>query len=358
MTASDMLRQRLHHQRLSSPDFTQPDDVVKWLGAIQAQDYAGAKWAVGQRMQAATDAAIEMACAEGTILRTHVMRPTWHFVAPADIRWMLTLTAPRVNARMAPYYRKAELDDAVFRRSHKALARALRGGRHLAREPLRRALQRAGIATDGLRFIFLLLRAELDGVICSGGRSGKQITYALLDERVPAGKDLTRDEALAEITRRYFVSHGPATVQDFVWWSGLTTRDAKTGLDMVRRHLVQDTINGRTYWLSASMRAGPRAPRRAHLLPTFDEYLIAYRDRSAAFDPASRDKSRNAQFNSTIVWDGRVVGTWKRTLEKSAVIVTLSSFAALRNPARRAVTEAAQRYGAFLGLKVVLAGRA
>ena len=202
MTASDILRQRLHHQRLSSPDFTRPDDVVTWLGAVQAQDYAGAKWAVGQRMRVATDAALDMACADGTILRTHVMRPTWHFVAPADIRWMLTLTAPRVNARMAPYYRKAELDEAAFRRSHKALARALRGGRHLAREPLRRAVQRAGMATDGLRFIFMLIRAELDGVICSGGRSGKHITYALLDERVPPTKDLTRDEALAEITRR------------------------------------------------------------------------------------------------------------------------------------------------------------
>jgi hypothetical protein len=355
MTASELLRTRLHNQRLSSADFTRPDAVVKWLGAVQAQDYAGAKWAIGQRMKAATDALIETACTEGTILRTHVLRPTWHFVAPTDIRWMLELTAPRVNAAMASYYRKFELDEADFRRSHRALARALRGGRHLTRDALRRAVQRAGMATDGLRFLFMLIRAELDGVICSGGRDGKQVTYALLDERVPAGKDLTRDEALAEITRRYFVSHGPATVQDFVWWSGLTTGDAKTGLDMVHRHLAQDTINGRTYWLSASMRAGPRAPRRAHLLPAFDEYLIAYRDRSAAFDPASRDKSRNAEFNSTIVWNGRIVGTWKRTLERNTVIVTLRPFATLRNPARRAVYEAAQRYSSFLGLKAVLA---
>jgi len=358
MTASDILRQRLHHQRLSSPYFARPDDVVKWLCAVQAQDYAGAKWAVGQRMPAATDAAVETACAEGTILRTHVMRPTWHFVAPADIRWMLKLTAPRVNAAMASYYRKFELDQAVFSRSHKILARAMRGGRHLTRDALRCAVQRSGIVTEGLRFLFILIRAELDGVICSGGRSGKHITYALLDERVPPTKDLTRDDALAEITRRYFVSHGPATVQDFVWWSGLTTTDAKAGLDMVRRHVVQETIDGRTYWLSASMRAGVRVPRMAHLLPAFDEYLIAYRDRSAAFDPASRDKSRNAEFNSTIVWDGRIVGTWKRTLEKNTVIVALSPFAALRNPASRAVTKAAQRYGAFLGLKLMFAGRA
>jgi hypothetical protein len=238
--------------------------------------------------------------------------------------------------------------------SNKALASALRG-RQLTREALRQAVQRAGIATDGLRFIFMLTRAELDGVICSGARSGKQFTYALLDERVPQTKALTRDEALAEITRRYFTSHGPATAQDFVWWSGLTTSDAKAGIDMAGRHLGREVIDGKTYWRSASAPAVARARRAAYLLPAYDEYLIAYKDRSAAFDCGERSMLRDAQFNSTIVLDGQVVGTWKRTFGNSAVIVTLSPFAALRNAARRAVTKAAYRYGAFLGLNVVIA---
>ena len=223
--------QRLANQGLVSPSFTTPVDVVSWLGAVQAQDYYGAKWAVGQRMREATDDAIEAAFTEGAILRTHVLRPTWHFVAPADIRWMLRLTAPRVNTTIGSYYRKLGLDDTVFRRTNKALTRALRGGRQLTRDALRQAVDRAGVVADGVRFGFILLRAELDGVICSGPREGKQFTYALLDERVPEARALTRDEALAELTRRYFTSRGPATVRDFVWWSGLTAsgREGRRG---------------------------------------------------------------------------------------------------------------------------------
>ena len=223
--------QRLHNQRLSSTDFKRPDEVVKWLGAVQAQDYHGAKWALAQRMQGATDARIEKAFTDGAILRTHVMRPTWHFVAPADIRWMLKLTAPRVNAASRYNYRKLELDDAFFHKSNKALARALRGGKQLTRDELRKAVGHVGVATnDLLRFSHILLRAELDGVICSGPRKGKQFTYALLDERTPKSRILARDEALAELTLRYFTSHGPATLQDFVWWSGQATSDARKGL--------------------------------------------------------------------------------------------------------------------------------
>ncbi|MGH9883745.1 MAG: winged helix DNA-binding domain-containing protein, partial [Pyrinomonadaceae bacterium] len=291
ITSLDIASQRLRNQRLSSPHFKKPADVVKWLGAVQAQDYYGAKWALGQRMREATDEAIEQAFTEGTILRTHVMRPTWHFVAPADIRWMLKLTAPRVNATISSYYRKHELDQAVFRRTNKALANALKGGNHLTRDVLRKVVQQAGISTKGLRLVFMLARAELDGVICSGARRGKQFTYALLEERVPKTQALARDEALAELTLRYFTSHGPATVQDFAWWSGLTATDARAGLDMVQRHLFEEVIEGKPYWLSASMPTVKRASRVAHLLPTYDEYLIAYRDRTAALDPTYRKQA-------------------------------------------------------------------
>ena len=195
MTILDITHLRLHNQRLSASEFKKPVDVVKWLGAVQAQDYLRAKWALGLRMQGATDETVERAFADGEILRTHVMRPTWHFVTRADIRWLLKLTAPRVNAAFSSNYRKFELDDAVFKRSNKALASALRNGSQLTREDLRIVVQRAGVAADDLvRFIHILARAELDGVICSGGRKGKQFTYALLDERAPETKALTRDE--------------------------------------------------------------------------------------------------------------------------------------------------------------------
>jgi hypothetical protein len=357
MRPSAVPHARLHHQRLSSTRFTQPDEVVTWLGAVQAQDYPGAKWAVGQRMRHATDEVIEKAFADGSILRTHVLRPTWHFVAPADIRWMLELTAPRVKTAIGFNCRRMSIDETIIKRSQKALVTALRGGRQLTRDALRQATQRAGIATDDVRLVLILMRAELDGVICSGARIGKQFTYALLDERVPKSRALNRDEALAELTRRYFTSRGPATVQDFVWWSGLTAADAKAGIEMTGRRLVREVIDGTACWRSSSTQAVTHEPRAVYFLPAYDEYLVAYKDRSAAIDPAYSAEGTNVIFGPTIVLNGRVVGTWKPAAAKDTVVVTLNPFAALRGTARRAALDAARRYGTFVGKTVTLAPR-
>jgi len=354
----DIALERLNNQRLSSPNLKKAAEVVHWLGAVQAQDYYAAKWALALRMQAATDQSLEKAFAAGEILRTHVMRPTWHFVTPADIRWLLKLTAPRVHATNSHYYRKLELDEAVFKRTNKAIAKALLGGRQLTREALRAAVQRAGVPTDDLlRFNHILIHAELDGVICSGARQGKQFTYALLDERVPETKSRSREEALADLTRRYFTSHGPATVADFVWWSGLTAKDANSGLDMVGSRLLKEVIDGKTYWRSSSMPPVKRATRLAHLLPAFDEYLVSYKDRSAAFEAKNNKETPRANLilGPVILIGGRVVGDWKRSLEGESVRITLNYFAPLSKAERQLVADAADRYGAFLGLTVALA---
>src|SRR6266487_1491890 len=254
MTHLDIAYKRLHNQLITQQTFEKADDVVRWLCAVQAQDYAAAKWALGLRMQNSTDDMIEQAFTDGTILRTHMMRPTWHFVLPADIRWMLALTAPRVKAAIAYYSRTLGLDDTIFTQSNTLLAKALQGGKQLTRAELVSVLQRAGIATDNLQRIgHIIVRAELEGIICSGARRGKQFTYALLDERAPQARMLDRDEALSELARRYFTSHGPATLQDFVWWSGLTIADAKTGLEMVRSQLMHEVVDSQTYWRSTSM---------------------------------------------------------------------------------------------------------
>ncbi len=358
MKTFDIALQRLRNQRLSSPDFKNAAEVVHWLGAVQAQDYYGAKWALGLRMRAATDQVIEKAFAAGEILRTHVMRPTWHFVSPEDIRWLLKLTAPRVNAANKYYYRKLELDETVFKRTNKAITKALLGGKQLTRASLRSAVQRAGVPVDDLlRFTHILLRAELDGVICSGARQGKQFTYALLEERVAETKAPSRDQALANLTRRYFTSHGPATVPDFVWWSGLTVKDASDGLDMVRGHLLKEVIDGKIYWRPSSVRPEKRASQVAHLLPQFDEYLVSYKDRSAAFE-ANNNKvgpQANMILGPVIVIGGCVVGTWKRSLAGDSVRITLDYFAPVGKTESRMVEKAADRYGAFLGLIVSLA---
>ena len=310
--------QRLHNQQLEQTDLHTPAEVVSWLGAVQAQEYGPAKWSLGLRLPPeVTDADVEQAFADGLFLRTHVMRPTWHFVTPADIGWLLDLTAPRVNQANAYMYRRLELDDALFRRSNDAIARALEGGKHLTRAELASALAEAGIAAEGMRLGYLVHRADLDAIVCSGPRRGKQFTYALLDERAPQARRLERDEALAELTGRYFTSHGPATVDDFAWWSGLTKADVKAGLEMVAAQLVHEVIDGTSYWFPASVPPAPESSQQALLLPTYDEFVIGYTDRSAMFETGQQLRPReDIAFDSMIVIEGQVAGCWRRTFRK------------------------------------------
>ena len=354
----NIAHQRLLNQHIALQTFQKPDDVVRWLGAVQAQDYAAAKWAVAQRTKGIVDSAVDQAFNKGEILRTHVMRPTWHFVAPEDIRWLLALTAPRVYAANAYQYRRLELDKATFKHSNAALTKALRDSQQLTRAELASVLQQAGIdASDLLRMTYLILSAELDGVICSGARRGKQFTYALLDERVPAAKTLSRAEALAELTRRYFTGHGPASAEDFVWWSGMTRADVRSGIEMVKPQLGREVVNGQTYWFAASMTTAKVSPQAAYLLSNYDEYIVGYTDRSAIFDSSHVDKldaRSNPLFQHTMVINGQVAGTWKRTLKKDAVIIELNPFAPLTKSEKQTVSAAAEKYGKFLELPVAL----
>ncbi len=348
MTNAEIARQRLHHQHLALADFKQPVDVVAWFGAVQAQDYLGALWAVGQRMQQATEATIEQAIADGAIVRTHPMRGTWHFVAAADIRWLLPLTATRTIVSNASWYRRLELDEATIAKSLALFAQALQGGKQLTRQELAAVLEQAGISPAGLRLTFLLGRAEAEGVICSGARRGKQFTFALLDEVVPTSRALDREEAVAELVRRYFISHGPATVQDFVWWSGLTMADARAGLAAIKDHLIQEVIDGQTYWLSPSTPTAPAVSSTAYLLPPYDEYTVAYADRSAVLDPAYAEQTGHGIFSPVIVVDGQIAGIWKRALTKRAVMLETNLFAAFDQDQTAALAAAEQRYRQFL----------
>ena len=354
MAHLDIVRQRLHNQHISQQQFEKPEDVVRWLGAVQAQDYAAAKWAVGLRLRNITDDAIEQAVADGAILRTHVMRTTWQFVSPDDIRWFLALFAPRIHAAYAFAYRRLELDDTIFLRCNDALIQALRGGKQLTRSEIMTVLQHAGIGTnDGQRYGTIIIHAELDGIICSGAKRGKQLTYALLDERVPPARALDRDEALAEFARRYFTSHGPATLHDFVWWSGLKVADARAALAMVSSQLTHEVIDGQTYWFAETSLPAKDSSPTVHLLPNFDEYIVGYTDRRAIWNPSHTpklDARGNFLFNHTIAIDGQVVGTWKRTIKKDAVILTPNFFNSLSQAETDAFVSATKRYEAFLSV--------
>jgi hypothetical protein len=347
-----ILADRLHNQRLSASEFKKPADVVRWLGAVQAQDFNGAKWALALRMRQTTNAAIEDAYNAGEILRTHLMRPTWHFVAPDDIRWLLELTAPRVNIKSGPNYRKLELDHSVFNLSNKVLVKALKGGKHQTRSALRKVLNDAGVAVDdSVRLAHIFLRAELDGVVCSGPLRGKQFTYALLDERVPATKALTREEALAKLTRRYFTSHGPATLQDFMWWSGLTVADARQGTALIDRHLRKAVVDEKDFLSPRSVKSVPGPTYSAHLLPAYDEYTVAYKDRHAIFNVNDTKSPLTVQglLDPIVIVDGRMVGTWKRTNDKKSMTITLDTVRALTRLENEAIAKAVDRYAAFIG---------
>ena len=298
---------------------------------------------------------IEQAFTDGAILRTHVMRPTWHFVTPADIRWILELTAPRVHAVNATMYRQLELDDTLLQRSDDTIARALEGGRYLTRAELGAALAESGIdTTNGLRLGYLVHHAELERVVCSGPRRGRQHTYALLEERAPQARRLARDEALAELIRRFFTSHGPATVKDCSWWSGLTMSDVKAGLTMLMPQLAHEEIDGQTYWFSESLPAAQEPPVTGHLLPVYDEYTIAYKNHSAALDPLYSDLVQNRFFTSAFAMQGELIGMWRRTFSKKSVVIESAPFRPFSAAERDAFAAAAQRFGAFLGMPVVV----
>lgn len=358
MPATDLLAQRLRNQKLTQSDIRNPADIVSWLGAMQAQDFPAAKWGLGLRARGLLDLDVEQAFNDGAILRTHVLRPTWHFVAPADIRWMLKLSAPRVHAASAYYYRQAGLDERTFARSCAMLQRALDGRHYLTRTELAVHLKRAKVPADGLKLAYLMMHAELEGVICSGPRRGKQFTYALLDERVPKdARTFDRDEALAELATRYFRSHGPATLRDFAWWSGLTVKDARAGIASAAPALVESTFDGRVHWTSSETPVPPPKSAAALLLANYDEYLIAYRDRGAVIE-ASRAANlvarSNGGFSHHLIIDGRLAGGWRRTLKGHVVVIEVAPYQPLTPSQRNAAAAAAETYGDFLNQRADL----
>ena len=358
MTPIDIALQRLFSQQIAQPAFAHPHEVVAWLGAVQAQDYLGALWAVGLRTPRATEHTIEQALAEKTIVRTWPMRGTIHFVAAADVRWMLELLAPRVVQRSTSRRSQLGLDETIIAASAEVVAGALQGGKHLPRNALYELLEQANIATDSSRGLHILGRLAHDRLICFGARAGKQPTFALLDEWAPGARSLPHDEALATLARRYFSGHGPATVQDFMWWSGLTTTEAKAGLSAVATQLGRETISGQEYYFARDLPEAPSTPLEAFLLPPFDEFLVGYRDRSAALDTHYNTlvvPGGNGIFNPIVVIGGRVVGTWKRAFKKDTVAMTFSPFTAFSDAQASAITTAAERYGRFVGKQAIVA---
>lgn len=345
MRFEDIPAIRLTKQHLINQPPQTPEETVRWLCAVQAQDYPWAKWALGLRT-GATNAQINELFNAGRILRTHAMRPTWHFVDPADIRWLLALTGPRVHAVNAYYYRKFGLDETLLKKSEALLANILQGGKQLTRTEIAHTLKVAGITANGLQLGYILMSAELNAVICSGALSGKQHTYTLLDERAPKAKPpVSREEALARLATRYFASHSPAQLQDFSWWSGLTAAEAKTGIAGAK--LEQFEQGGKTYWTNANQAAKMPVPT-VHLLPNYDEYLIAYKDRSAYATTLIVTPPAEIFYRHILVVEGKVAGAWRVEAKGKELAVIVTVLVSLTKPQHKALEDAVELYGQFM----------
>jgi hypothetical protein len=351
--ADTFLDRRLRAQRLSSPMPPDPAAVVAWFGAVQAQDYQGAKWALALRAPGLTDAQLDAALADGTIIRTHGPRPTWHFIAAADARWVLSAVAPRVQVRSQTMYRAHEIDAALMTKARRVFEKALAGKRFTTRTALAAALAAKGIQASGVRLGMIVFWAELEQWICSGPRAGKQFTYALFDERVPAAPPVPAADAQVALAARYVASHGPATVNDFVWWSGLTVGEARRALEGVAPALVSETFDGKTYWSTATLPpAGDRSASSVILMPNYDEYFIAYRDRgpTSIVGAIDGEKDPTDVYAHLLCVDGRFGGFWRRAIDKKAAGVELVPYRPLTRAHLTAAKAEAERFGAFLGL--------
>jgi len=353
MTASSISQLRLTNQHVHGTDFTSPKEVVHWMGAIQAQDYSMSKYAIGVRLKNVTNQIVEDAINRGEIIRTHVLRPTWHLVAAEDIRWMLELTANNINRLMASNNKRLELDEKTFKKCNGIIEKLLRDGKHLTRKEIMAALEKKGIPTNDLRASHIMFRAETDLVVCNGSRREKQFTYALFDERVPSTKKKTKEEALAELALRYSKSHGPATVQDFGWWSGLSITDARAGLESVKPYLISEKLKEDEFWFWKETEHQKLKNNTIIFLPSYDEFLISYKSRHISLDPqfASTTFTNNGIFNPIIVHNAKVIGIWKPDYKKE-ISFKENFFIQPTEKQKQACVKAAKEFGSFMQMKI------
>ena len=352
----EIARMRLISQQIATTKFSTPGEIVQWMGAMQAQDFAMAKWAIGIRLPDSTESTVQESLNQGEIFRTHLLRPTWHFVSPQDIYWMLDLTAPRIRQSVKSRQRDLELTPALLKKSNDIIGKVLDRDKQLVREALVNELTKAKIPTDNNRTYHILLWAELEGIICSGAARGNKQTYSLLARFVPKKKGIPREEAIARLAARYFTSHSPATLPDFKWWSGLSVAEARSGIEMNRSFLNPEVIGPETYWLPDSFTIPSATGSSVFLIPAFDEFIISYANRNAVldWDTLKKSISDNGIFRPVIVIDGQVTGLWKRTLKKDILLLETEFYRKHTKKELSLIQKESERLGRFLKMEVLL----
>lgn len=338
---------------LWGPTSLSPASVVARLLAMQAQEHPYARWSVGQRVEGGTHrSAVDRAFDEGSILRTHVLRPTWHYVNRDDLRWLIGLSGPRVDAANNLRYRQLELDERTLARSNELIAATVEKSPHTRRE-LADVLEGGRISVAGQRLAHMLLHAELTGVICSGPMQGKQHTYAAFDQRVPPGNGPVGDEALRALALRYFTTRGPATLKDLVWWSGLNASLARRALDVAKELLSSRTLGDRTYWFNEQNSS--RARRQVDLVQCYDEVIISYSESRDVLQatPVEFPVPRHIDgFTHVLLRDGRLLGHWRAVPRRDGIEVQTRILTALDQHDERRLAGAIEQYRRFLDAAV------
>jgi hypothetical protein len=348
---------RLHHQQISQQQFATPQQLVNWMGAMQAQDYEMAKWAIALRLSAANESTIETALSKGEILRTHILRPTWHIVAAENLRWMMDLSAPQLIRTLNSYNKQVGLETKDLIKAEKNILKILAKNNHSTRDEIMLVLQKEKIKTDDYRSAHIMFHCELNGLVCNGIRKGKEISYALLDERIPVSKKISREEALKKLAEIYFQSHSPATLKDFGWWSGLNQTDAKIAIESINKKLETIQANDLTYYVYETdsvsgdipptpFKGGITANKEIYLLPAFDEYLISYAHR---FDAIEKEKAalaftNNGIFKPVIIHQGKVIGIWKRTISGKKMKTEIFPFEKISNQLEKEIEQKMEEF--------------
>lgn len=350
MNAKEILYIRLCNQLLAGNSFKEPHEVVSYMGAMQSQAFVMARWAIGVRIPGLTDQRVKKAIDEAQIVRTHILRPTWHFVAAEDIHWMSDLSMPRLRPIYISYARMLGVDDNIFDKHWQDIEKLLRDDNHLTRVELRECLELNGKVIDDNAIKRILSFAELEGLICNGRIKGNKQTFCLLQERIPKTQVLSKEEALEKLARKFFMSHAPATLPDFIWWSGLLASDAKRALELIKDDFVSETINGRIFYMGNDMKVPSKTEDSILLLPQFDEMVVSYKDRSEMIEDEHYGKvmTKNGLFSPTVMFNGEIIGSWRKVMNKKKPEVEFSFFKKTTKKMQSLYNKAGKAYLEFL----------
>lgn len=328
MNSAEILNLRLYNQLLTSHQLKAPNEIVSWMGAMQSQALDMAKWAIGTRLENQTIRDVEEALNTGQIIRTHTLRPTWHFVSADDVHWMFDLSNPRLKPIYHCYAKMRQIDESLIYNAIPVLEKILIGGKHLTKQEIGSALQTQDITLDDDHLKSAITYAEMEGILVNGRLKGKKQTFTLLEEWAPRKQTICKEEALEHLARKYFTSHSPATIHDFAWWSGLSITECRQALEMIKVDFICETINERDFWMKSDIKVPPVDSNSALLLPAFDEFVISYKDRSEMIEDIHYGKvmTKNGLFSPTIMLNGKIIGSWKKVAHKSTPRIELSFF--------------------------------